>query len=390
MFSVACAIISVILFYFGQTVHATGLAVFSLLSLFFYFRSRKILAAIFSEISAEVSSRDKIAEKMSKVAESCGIDSISEEAIELSLMKVDREINNLAFKTEQLQQKKDSRNRQLLSLHDEMKNFLQSFSCPDMASFEERLSLSDRILTLQTREEEISGILSETLQQHPKESDKETIIQSDIDDPENQRNALRENLHRAISERSELQLRLSRLAGRDLLQSCVMNESSCREEYLAALSEWRAHILATHLLEQSLQQLVNGKYHEVLVTAGEILSEVTDGEYHSVHVQGDKKEIVVTARDGAFLTLRQLSRGTQEQLYLSLRLGLAGHFGNTFYAMPVLLDDVLVNFDETRARNMLKVLFRLSERHQVFLFTCHAWIRRLLEESGEKYHEIVL
>ena len=40
--------------------------------------------------------------------------------------------------------------------------------------------------------------------------------------------------------------------------------------------------------------------------------------------------------------------------------------------MPVVLDDVLINFDDDRARAALKVLSALSRSTQVLLFTHHA------------------
>ena len=44
----------------------------------------------------------------------------------------------------------------------------------------------------------------------------------------------------------------------------------------------------------------------------------------------------------------RLSRGTAEQLYLALRLGLVDQLGEVGSGLPVLMDDVLVNFSPDR------------------------------------------
>ena len=43
--------------------------------------------------------------------------------------------------------------------------------------------------------------------------------------------------------------------------------------------------------------------------------------------------------------------------------------------LPLVMDDILVNFDEERMESCLRVLADLSSRHQVLLFTCHGHVR---------------
>ena len=57
-------------------------------------------------------------------------------------------------------------------------------------------------------------------------------------------------------------------------------------------------------------------------------------------------------------------------------------FGETRGALPLMVDDILVNFDARRARNTLALWARLSARHQIIAFTCHPWVRELFLEQG--------
>jgi uncharacterized protein YhaN len=74
-----------------------------------------------------------------------------------------------------------------------------------------------------------------------------------------------------------------------------------------------------------------------------------------------------------------LSRGTLEQVYLSLRLAnLELHYGDGL-GVPVLMDDILVNFDPDRAARAAKVLEQFSRETgiQVLFFTCHPHVASL-------------
>ena len=75
-----------------------------------------------------------------------------------------------------------------------------------------------------------------------------------------------------------------------------------------------------------------------------------------------------------------MSDGTLDQLYLSLRLATLEKYLETNEPMPFIVDDILIRFDDDRARATLEVLADLSEKTQVLFFTHHA---RLVELSSK-------
>jgi uncharacterized protein YhaN len=78
-----------------------------------------------------------------------------------------------------------------------------------------------------------------------------------------------------------------------------------------------------------------------------------------------------------------LSRGAREQLFLSLRLSLAAYFARRGAPLPLILDDVLVNFDAERAKAAAQVLRDFAAAgHQMLVFTCHEHIAKLLQPEG--------
>jgi uncharacterized protein YhaN len=115
---------------------------------------------------------------------------------------------------------------------------------------------------------------------------------------------------------------------------------------------------------------------------------LTEGRYRRVFIPaGGRHELRVTDGRRAW-SAEQLSRGTREQLYLAFRLAVIQYFGETRGALPLVVDDILVNFDLERTRLPLKLLANLAERHQVIAFTCHAWLAELLEAEGARVTEL--
>jgi uncharacterized protein YhaN len=77
-----------------------------------------------------------------------------------------------------------------------------------------------------------------------------------------------------------------------------------------------------------------------------------------------------------------LSRGTLDQLYLSLRLALVDHLESGGEPLPLFLDEVFAHWDEERTGRGLDILQRIAKTRQVFLFTCHERLRDRLDDRG--------
>ncbi len=98
-----------------------------------------------------------------------------------------------------------------------------------------------------------------------------------------------------------------------------------------------------------------------------ILSSLTGGVYTSMSAD-DNLNIYIQSQ-GRHLPLYVLSRGTIEQVYLSLRLALVTCFWPD-HSVPLLLDDSFALYDDERLE---QTLLWLSQHYngQILLFTCH-------------------
>ncbi len=104
--------------------------------------------------------------------------------------------------------------------------------------------------------------------------------------------------------------------------------------------------------------------------AAEILKDVTNGRFDTVDLRGTELELSVHENPSAPpRSILSLSGGTLDELYLCLRLAIC----DTIFEkpVPIILDDVFVNYDDTRLAKMLARLREIAKERQVILFTCH-------------------
>ena len=85
-----------------------------------------------------------------------------------------------------------------------------------------------------------------------------------------------------------------------------------------------------------------------------------------------------------------LSLGTCQQLYLSLRIALLLAADNVGRAIPILADDILVNFDSRRRLGAARALSELSRERQVIVFTCHEEVVSVLRQVDDAARVIEL
>ena len=138
------------------------------------------------------------------------------------------------------------------------------------------------------------------------------------------------------------------------------------------------------LLQRTLSQHERERQPAVVARAGEHFKRVTGGRYTGLFANAGadgNQSFRVLASTGEVVDAASLSRGSIEQLYLCLRLGLADSFAARSVALPIMLDDVLVNFDPERARAVAVELAESSASHQILLLTCHPELADMVTET---------
>jgi uncharacterized protein YhaN len=161
-------------------------------------------------------------------------------------------------------------------------------------------------------------------------------------------------------------------------------ELACLEKQITACAEhWRALGSTTSMLEKVCEVYETERQPETLREASAFLKQLTDGKYVRVWTPLGKNALRIDNDKNQSLPLEVLSRGTREAVFIALRLSLAAAYSRRGVTLPLVLDDVLVNFDSIRANFAAKVLRDFAALgHQVIMFTCHEHIMKIFNNIG--------
>lgn len=184
---------------------------------------------------------------------------------------------------------------------------------------------------------------------------------------------LEQALNAASERRAALQLRHDGLlsSGEHAERRAAVEQ--LRAELDAAARQWVRLTLGRQLLDRAKQRFEAEHQPRVLQYAGTFLRAFTGGVYERVVVDLESRQYLAITPDGRRRPPEKLSRGTLEQLFLALRFGYIRHYSESTPGekLPVLMDDILVNFDPTRAAQAVRAICELAASHQVLFFTCH-------------------
>jgi uncharacterized protein YhaN len=141
-----------------------------------------------------------------------------------------------------------------------------------------------------------------------------------------------------------------------------------------AVDEWAPLALADSLMTAARERFEKLHQPRMIVEVSRIFRQMTCGAYQQIECsldQGEEHPLKVRHRDGELRNTMQLSSGTAEQLYLAIRLAYVTEYQRSSEPLPMVMDDVLVNFDEHRALQTLQLLIELSQSMQILFLTCH-------------------
>ncbi|EST10513.1 ATP-binding protein [Sporolactobacillus laevolacticus] len=142
--------------------------------------------------------------------------------------------------------------------------------------------------------------------------------------------------------------------------------------------DWAVYETALWAIQKAKEQYREQRLPKVMKEALHYFQYVTDGRYETLQLGDDG--FIAGRSDGRRFSAAELSRGTAEQLYLSLRLALMGVFSGD-ETLPLIIDDGFVNFDHERSEKVYRLLEKVSEKRQVILLTCH--INAYMKEHPE-------
>lgn len=297
-------------------------------------------------------------------------------------LRLDKEISTKSTRCEELSAKRLA--------------MLQAVGAADEATFHILAQQAARRDALQTDLRSADHALSVARENEPASAFEQQLQTIDLHTIKSQRDELAKELQNLAQRIEELQVTSGKLqsdlarlhnAGDALvLQQTIESKRGLLRDHV---QRWAALVMAEKMLDNALDRFQRENQPRVLEETKQLFQQMTEGEHVDIrHAAGDSFWLI--DKHGTQRKPDQLSRGTREQLYLALRLAYVRMYCEKSEPLPLVMDDVLVNFDQRRAAQTLAALQSLSHELQIIFLTCHAPTVQLVEQACPGCHVLDL
>ena len=217
----------------------------------------------------------------------------------------------------------------------------------------------------------------------------EVEVAQAVEDAELRDAQARQAADAALSECSSARVRLRDLEDATGAADAEAAVAADQSEVARLAEAWAILALQRKLLEDTLVRLGAGETRPLLEHAGQLLDTLTEGRWVALGAEEDGalRRLRVIRADNTPWDTSQLSEGTADQVFFALRLAAVAELHNERVsagevALPLVLDDVLMAFDEARVKNALQILVSLAPGLQIIVFTHHQHVAEAAAEVG--------
>lgn len=237
----------------------------------------------------------------------------------------------------------------------------------------EYLELYERFVKAEAEEKATAEQL-EKMRRHQEQVEKMTLSELDFVSGDNEAAKLGRELAAAQGRCEALSAGMNEIKGRlkAMGDPLVLGSElkAMEDEYASLQKEYDAIALAVETLRAADADIQSRFSPELGKLAAHYMSLVTGGKYDSVLINRDFSAKVRETEAEVPHETEYLSAGTLDLMYLAVRLAVCRLALPENAKCPLILDDVLVNFDTERTRQAMLLLREIAKERQVILFTC--------------------
>ncbi|KAB3529203.1 AAA family ATPase [Alkaliphilus serpentinus] len=301
------------------------------------------------------------------------------EGLTNDLLQLQEEVKGIEANLQDTDNSLDTLNSALMTMGDgDINKGIESFHNNQrlqnkLKILDEKLMAIDNLAHLK---EELEGLNSK---------ENETFDDLNITKVEEELEEIEEGLIALKEEQRELQL-LSQQILKETTIDEIESQIKLKEmEYEEAAIKRDRLMLLAEIIKVAEEEFKEENQPDVLKNAGAYFNLITLGKYTNIYIEETDKDpsIMVKEIDSptAIKVTPAFSKGTLNQLYLSLRLSLMDHLDKEGLMLPVCFDEAFINWDEHRLDSNLQLLQKISEKRQIFFFTCHSWLAEKIEKA---------
>lgn len=290
-----------------------------------------------------------------------------------------------------LRQQADEDDKKAAELEAAVQAQLQAWEMPDLASAREYAAYNENLRAqLRDARNKIEGALAgrelgDLRREHVDLQGRAADLKKRLSEPEMQAagmsdaeyGQLRERVATLQKEKEEWTqrratakgwLEATRGAGEELL---VLQERIGAAEAELAAAERRLKVLETTVkwIDEAMDRARQEAHETLAPTASRFLDKLTAGRHKGLSLDAKLAPSIDTPEKGEPAAPDELSYATREQVYLALRLAMCEALWPE-EGPPLILDEPLLAFDETRKAAALELLRDLAQRRQIIILTC--------------------
>lgn len=162
-------------------------------------------------------------------------------------------------------------------------------------------------------------------------------------------------------------------------------EKTLEEEYNNLEFNNKSINLAKEEIQIAYNQMKENVTPKFTTNLSKIISKVSNNKYNNVKFD-EKNGIIIEIENGDYISAKNLSVGTIDQLYLSLRLGASNEISKE--KLPILLDEAFAYYDSQRLANILTYINEEYKDRQIIIFTCTNREKEILDKLNIQYNLI--
>ncbi|MEZ6127890.1 MAG: AAA family ATPase [Planctomycetaceae bacterium] len=165
-------------------------------------------------------------------------------------------------------------------------------------------------------------------------------------------------------------------------QARYFQKAHVASDIYRAAEEWFALQIEEDAVLEMRRRFEKENISGTLTTASAYMHRISSGRYHKIWAPLGENFLCVDDEYSRTFRVEQLSGGTREQLFLAIRFALVREFARRGVELPVVMDDLFVNFDEERTDAAVDCLIEIAnEGLQVLFFTCHQHLAELFQRK---------
>ena len=198
--------------------------------------------------------------------------------------------------------------------------------------------------------------------------------------------AIEQNLEEDRQKLADVTAQIKQLEGSTSLSENTYLMEMGKEKLKQLVKEWAVYKAAKELLLETKRSYREKMFPKIFTKTSTYFSKITEGAYHRVIAPDENELLQVETPSKILYDVNDLSQGTIDQLYISLRLAMSEVIIEN-QNIPFLMDDAFIHFDEIRTKRIMEIMKEISKKQQVILFTCKRDILEFVNDQQITYLE---